>query len=80
MQTLTRSVSSDSIVATAGYLLLLHLYLHDYNFVNSVTDTLTGSISLGSATFASILLASRMPSQMQVFAQVSKVLILCPKP
>ena len=60
--------------------MLLHLFLHDYNFVNSVTDTLTGSISLGSATFASILLASRMPGQMQVFAQVSKDSIICPRP
>lgn len=68
-QTLTRSISSDTIVASTAYLLLLHLYLHDYNFVNSVTDTLTGSLSLGAAVFASVLLASRMRSQVQAFAQ-----------
>ena len=70
-QTLTRSISSDTIVATTAYMLLLHLYLHDYNFVNSVTDSLTGSVSLGAAVFASVLLASRMRSQMQAFVQVS---------
>ena len=70
MQTLTRTISTDTIVATTAYLLLIHLYLHDYNFVNNVTDKLTGSMSLGAAVFASVLLASRLRSQAQVFAQV----------
>ena len=69
MQTLTRTISTDTIVATTAYLLLLHLYLHDYNFVNNVTDKLTGSVSLGAAVFASVLLASRLRSQEQVFTQ-----------
>ena len=69
-QTLTRTISTDTIVATTAYLLLIHLYLHDYNFVNNVTDKLTGSVSLGASVFASVLLASRLRSQAQVFAQV----------
>ena len=70
LQTLTRTISTDTIVATTAYLLLIHLYLHDYNFVNNVTDKLTGSVSLGASVFASVLLASRLRSQAQVFAQV----------
>ena len=48
----------------------MHLYLHDYTFVDQVTDTLTGSMSLTAATFASVLIASQLKSQMQVFTQV----------
>lgn len=66
------SVCSDSIVALACGLLVTHLYLHDYSFVNRVTDTLTGSMSLTAATCASVLIASRLRTQMQVFSQVLK--------
>ena len=31
---------SDSIVALVCGLLVMHLYLHDYTFVDQVTDTL----------------------------------------
>lgn len=51
----------------------MHLYLHDYNFVDQLTDTLTGSMSLTAATFASVLVASQLRTQLQVFAQVSMV-------
>ena len=51
----------------------MHLYLHDYNFVDQLTDTLTGSMALTAATFASILVASQLRTQLQVFAQVSMV-------
>ena len=66
-------VCSDSIVALACSLLIAHLYLHDYSFVDRVTDTLTGSMSLTAATFASVLVASRLKTQMQVFSQVTNV-------
>lgn len=49
----------------------MHLYLHDYNFVDQLTDTFTGSLSLTAATFASVLVASQLKTQLQVFAQVS---------
>ncbi|KAL0054305.1 hypothetical protein WJX82_006881 [Trebouxia sp. C0006] len=70
LQTLTSSVSSDSIVALVCGLLTMHLYLHDYIFVDQVTDTLTGSMSMTAATFASVLIASQLKTQMQVFSQV----------
>ena len=47
----------------------MHLYLHDYTFVDQVTDTLTGSMSMTAATFASVLIASQLKTQMQVFSQ-----------
>lgn len=64
-------VCSDSIVVLVCGLLVMHLYLHDYNFVDQLTDTLTGSMSLTAATFASTLVASQLRTQLQVFAQVS---------
>ncbi len=36
------------------------------SFVNSVTDKLTGTLSLGAAVFASVLIASCMPAEMDV--------------
>ena len=51
----------------------MHLYLHDYSFIDQLTDTFTGSMSLTAATFASVLVASQLRTQLQVFAQVSMV-------
>eukprot|EP00877_Chromochloris_zofingiensis_P010970 jgi/Chrzof1/6126/Cz17g10210.t1 len=70
LHSLTRTISEDSIIAMTTGLLILHLYLHDYNFVNSVTDKLTGTVSLGAAVFASVLIASGMPSEFDVFVHV----------
>ncbi|GBF92993.1 phosphatidylinositol N-acetylglucosaminyltransferase subunit C [Raphidocelis subcapitata] len=70
LRTLTKTVSEDSVVAMTAGLLVLHLYLHDYNFVNSVTDKPTGAVSLSAAVFSSVLIASCMPSEMDVFAHV----------
>ncbi len=36
------------------------------SFVNSVTDKLTGTVSLGAAVLASVLIASGMPSEYDV--------------
>ncbi|KAK9812775.1 hypothetical protein WJX72_003471 [[Myrmecia] bisecta] len=70
LQTLTLSISSDTIVALSCCLLAIHLFFHDYNFVHGVTDSLTGSLSLGAAVFASVLIASRLQSHLHVFVQV----------
>mmetsp|Transcript_4888 Transcript_4888/g.10496 ORF Transcript_4888/g.10496 Transcript_4888/m.10496 type:complete len:417 (+) Transcript_4888:76-1326(+) len=70
LHTLTRTVSADTIIALTVLLLLGHLVLHDYNFVNSVTDRLSGTLSLGAAVFAAVLLSSLMASELDVFAQV----------
>lgn len=58
--TLSKAVSDDTIVAASFWLLLAHLYLHDYFFVTSVADKVAGSVSLAAAVAASLLLASRL--------------------
>lgn len=59
-QSLTASVSLDTIVAASTALVVIHLYLHGYNFTRGITETIPGSISLGAAIAASILLSSRL--------------------
>lgn len=58
--TLTASVSDDTIAAASAWLMLAHLFMHDYFFVTSVADKLSGSLSLAAAVAASLLLASRL--------------------
>ena len=64
--TLTKSISDDTIVAASVWLLLAHLYMHDYFFVTSVADKLSGSLSLAAAVAAALLLASRLRLPEQV--------------
>lgn len=74
--TLTRSISSDSIWALTVSLLILHLFLHDYSgstirppgALNN--PTLTSNISLNASIVASVLIASRLPSRLHVFSIV----------
>ncbi|KAJ7963640.1 putative Phosphatidylinositol N-acetylglucosaminyltransferase subunit C [Quillaja saponaria] len=73
-QTLTRSISSDTIWAVSVSLLLLHLFLHDYSgsTVRAAgvlkNPTLTSCISLNASVVASVFIASRLPSRLHVFA------------
>lgn len=73
-QTLTRSISSDTIWAVTISLLLLHLFLHDYSgstirapgALNN--PALTSCFSLNASVVASVFIASRLPSRLHVFA------------
>ncbi|RVW15750.1 hypothetical protein VitviT2T_000102 [Vitis vinifera] len=73
-QTLTRSISSDSIWAVTVSLLILHLFLHDYSGSTIrapgalKNPNLTSCISLNASVVASVFIASRLPSRIQVFA------------
>lgn len=73
-QTLTRSISSDSIWAFTSSLLLLHLFLHDYSGSTIrapgalKNPNLTSCISLNASVVASVFIASRLPSRVHVFA------------
>ncbi|KAL0913432.1 hypothetical protein M5K25_016893 [Dendrobium thyrsiflorum] len=72
--TLTRSISSDSIWALSVSLLLIHLFLHDFSGYTirppgaKNNPTLASNISLNASIIASVLIASRLPSRLHVFA------------
>ncbi|XP_013631102.1 PREDICTED: putative phosphatidylinositol N-acetylglucosaminyltransferase subunit C [Brassica oleracea var. oleracea] len=72
-QTLTRSISSDSIWAVTVSLLSLHLFLHDYSGSTIrapgalKSPSLTSCISVNASVVASVFVASRLPSRRQVF-------------
>nr|GLL45237.1 phosphatidylinositol N-acetylglucosaminyltransferase subunit C-like [Ipomoea trifida] len=74
--TLTRSISSDSIWALTVSLLIIHLFLHNYSGSTVKAPgtlenpTLTSNISLNASIVASLLIASRLPSRLHVFAIV----------
>lgn len=76
-QTLTRSISSDSIWAVTVSLLLLHLFLHDYSgstirapgaLLKNNSPSLTSCVSVNASIVASVFVASRLPSRGHVFA------------
>ncbi|KAF5749810.1 putative phosphatidylinositol N-acetylglucosaminyltransferase subunit C isoform X2 [Tripterygium wilfordii] len=73
-QTLTRSISSDSILAVTISLLILHLFLHDYSGSTirapgaHKNPSLTSCISLNASIVASVFTASRLPTSLHVFA------------
>ncbi|KAI7726500.1 hypothetical protein M8C21_023730 [Ambrosia artemisiifolia] len=72
--TLTRSISSDSIWALTTSLVILHLFLHNYSGSTIKAPgalenpNLTSNISLNASIVASLLIASRLPSRLLVFA------------
>ncbi|KAK4382355.1 Phosphatidylinositol N-acetylglucosaminyltransferase subunit C [Sesamum angolense] len=72
--TLTRSISSDSIWALTASLVILHLFLHNYSGSAAPGalehSTFTSNISLNASIVASLLIASRLPSRLHVFAIV----------
>lgn len=68
--TLARAISDDTIVAASTWLLLAHLYMHDYHFAMSVAARLTGSLSIAAGTGAALLLASRLRHPDDVFSHI----------
>ncbi|KAG2449226.1 hypothetical protein HYH02_005972 [Chlamydomonas schloesseri] len=76
LHSLTATVSSDSVVALAAGLAAAHLALCDYSFVNSVTDKMTGALSLAAAVLAAVLVAGRMRTELETFAVVLLALVL----
>ncbi|CAJ2655046.1 unnamed protein product [Trifolium pratense] len=73
-QTLTRSISSDSIGAVTVSLLIIHLFLHDYSESTIKAPgvlknpALTSCISVNASVVASVFIASCLPSRLHVFA------------
>ncbi|KAL3649311.1 hypothetical protein CASFOL_005714 [Castilleja foliolosa] len=68
--TLTRSISSDSIWALTTFLIIIHLFLHDYSGSARGALEYSNFISLNASIVASLLIASRLPSRLHVFAIV----------
>lgn len=59
MKTLTHTISTDTIYAMVALMMFAHLIFHDYGIVAPIVSR---SISLNAAIFASVCLASRLPS------------------
>eukprot|EP00163_Fabomonas_tropica_P028606 TRINITY_DN5863_c0_g1_i1.p1 TRINITY_DN5863_c0_g1~~TRINITY_DN5863_c0_g1_i1.p1 ORF type:complete len:239 (+),score=16.41 TRINITY_DN5863_c0_g1_i1:476-1192(+) len=69
LQTLTNALSDDAVWVMTIISMLIHLFFHEYR--QNVPDTrFTWTLSLNAAIFASVLLSSRLRTQVQVFALV----------
>ena len=70
LQSLTQSFASDTLFALVTVFAAVHLFSHDYDFINKPGARFNGTLSLNSAIFLSVLLASRLQSSDQAFALV----------
>ena len=68
LKTLTKDISSDSLWAFTTLMFLANIIFHDYGSSKATTVRFPDSLSINAAIFASVLLASRLSSDMQVFA------------
>lgn len=68
LRTLTAATSSDSIWALSAFLLALNALLADYSYVSH--GRLTSVLSMNAAISASVVLASRLSSDLAVFALI----------
>jgi phosphatidylinositol glycan class C protein len=75
---LTKSYSDDTIWAQAVALSVLHLFCHDYYFVNFPENhpTINAPVSLNAALFASVLHASRLEDYQSVFSLMLFAIVL----
>lgn len=76
MRTLTIEYSSDTIIALVVALFIVHLYTHDYAFMNGYNSHFNCSLSLNSVHFVSILCASQLPTSLHAFVVVSLCILL----
>lgn len=68
LKTLTESISTDTIYATTVFMMTIHLIFFDYGVKVLIVSS---SLSLNSAIFGAICLASRLPSSFHVFILLS---------
>ncbi|XP_072331326.1 phosphatidylinositol N-acetylglucosaminyltransferase subunit C isoform X2 [Scyliorhinus torazame] len=68
LKTLTESISTDTIYAMSVFMLLGHLIFFDYGATAAIVSS---TLSLNMAIFASVCLASRLPSSLHAFATLS---------
>ncbi|KAF7320325.1 Phosphatidylinositol N-acetylglucosaminyltransferase [Mycena kentingensis (nom. inval.)] len=70
LRTLTAATSSDSIWALSASLFALNALLADYSATSNRSERLTSVLSMNAAVSASVVLASRLPSDLAVFALI----------
>jgi len=72
LRTLTQTFSDDTVFALTTMCLLAHAAIYDYTEVQRNTDRMdnrvSGSVALNAAMSASVLLASRLKTNQEVFA------------
>lgn len=71
LRTLTKDTSCDTIWALSSMLFLVNLLFHDYTMTRVADLRYPDSVSLNAAMFASVLLASRLSSNLHVFSLTS---------
>ncbi|GFV49379.1 phosphatidylinositol N-acetylglucosaminyltransferase subunit C [Trichonephila clavipes] len=78
LKTLTQSVSTDTIYAMVVLMMIVHVLFQDYGADAAIVSS---TLSLNSALFAAVCLASRLPSVQHTFALVVlsvKLFVLLP--
>nr|GAT44203.1 phosphatidylinositol N-acetylglucosaminyltransferase [Mycena chlorophos] len=70
LRTLTAATSSDSIWALSAVLFVLNALLADYSAISLRGERLTSVLSMNAAVSASVVLASRLSSDLAVFALI----------
>ncbi|KAI9343450.1 phosphatidylinositol N-acetylglucosaminyltransferase subunit C [Zopfochytrium polystomum] len=71
IHTLTKDTSSDTIWALSSILFILNLLFHDYGSRLVTSIRFPDSFSINASMFASVLLASRLPTALHVFSFMS---------
>jgi phosphatidylinositol glycan class C protein len=75
-KTLTDSTSDDTIIALSIIFLIVHLFTHDYAFVNGYSQKFYYNISLNAVMSVSVLFASRLPTEVHSFAIILFCMLL----
>jgi phosphatidylinositol glycan class C protein len=76
MHSLTYTYSNDTIWAMAIFFMFLNMCSTDYRYVSGAAKRHTGVLAVNAATFASVLLASRLPSALHAFSILALAMML----
>ena len=76
LKNLTREISDDTIYALTTFMFLANLLFHDYGSNTSTHTRFPDSLSVNAAISASVLLASRLDSNIKVFLQMAMSIVM----
>ncbi len=68
LHTLTQSYASDTIYLLTGLLGTVHMFSYDFTYMLTMRREFKGTISMNAALLSSVLLASRLSSNLHCFA------------